>query len=435
MRRAGLILFWSVLAAAFIGPGTVTTAAKAGAAHGYSLLWALCFSTIACLLLQEMSARSYLVTGLTLGERIAILFPSPWLRGMLAAAIGIGGIAYEAGNLLGAVAGVRLLFPDAGAWLTPVAVFLMVGLAAGVLMAPDSQKIAKRLGVFVVCMGVVFLSVVIMQNHRPTEILAATIRVTFPAESGWLILGLIGTTIVPYNLFLGGSIGKGQSIKDMRLGLSIAIVLGGLISMAVLLTASRLAGPFSFESLYQLMVEEVGVWGGIAVACGLAIAGFTSAVTAPWASALAVSSLFPTKDKDQRRFRLVWIIVLGAGLLFGISGVKPIPVIILAQALNGLALPVVAFLLLVMMNRELGKRNNGPLQNLAGLLVLGIATLLSSLQLTKLVFGQMGYRLPATATILPYAGTVVMLILGVVWVRLRVINRQSLHFSNQDIAP
>lgn len=423
MRRAGLILFWSVLAAAFIGPGTVTTAAKAGASYGYSLLWALCFSTIACLLLQEMSARSFLVTGLTLGERIASLFPSPVLRGILAAAIGIGGVAYEAGNLLGAVAGIRILFPDAGEWLTSVAVFSMVGLAAVVLLASDSQKIAKRLGMFVVVMGIVFLSVVVMQDHRPMEILASGIQVSFPPDSGWLILGLVGTTIVPYNLFLGGSIGQGQSIKDMRLGLSIAIILGGLISMAVLLVASKLDGPFSFQSLYQLLVEELGSWGGIAVGCGLVIAGFTSAVTAPWASSLAVTSLFPAEHGSQVRGRIVWMIVLAAGLLFGISGVKPIPVIILAQALNGLALPIVACLLLLMMNQGLGKLNNGRIQNLAGLSVLGIATLLSLLQLTKLVFGQIGDRLPETAALLPYVGIIVVGILLVVGDRLRKLNR------------
>lgn len=423
MRRAGLILFWSVLAAAFIGPGTVTTAAKAGASYGYALLWALFFSTIACLLLQEMSARSYLVTGLTLGERIAALFPSPWIRGMLAAAIGIGGIAYEAGNLLGAVAGIRLLFPQAGEWLTSVAVLLMVGLAGIVLLAPDSQKIAKRLGVFVVVMGLVFLSVIVMQDHQPMEVLASTLSVTFPTESGWVILGLIGTTIVPYNLFLGGSIGKGQSITDMRLGLSVAIVLGGLISMAVLLAASKLEGPFSFESLYQLLVTEVGQWGGIAVACGLVIAGFTSAVTAPWASALAVTSLFPAKNSSQSRFRLVWIVVLAAGLLFGISGVRPIPVIILAQALNGISLPIVAFLLLLMMNQGLGKLNNGKAQNIAGFLVLGITSLLSLLQLTKLGFTQIGYALPETDRLLPTVGIVVIGLLLVAWFRLARVNR------------
>lgn len=425
MKRLGVILFWSVLAAAFIGPGTVTTAATAGAIHGYSLLWALAFSTIACLLLQEMSARSYLVTGLTLGERISSLYPSPWLRGILAAAIGIGGIAYEAGNLLGAVAGIRLLFPEVGDWMNTLAVLLMVGLAALVLMAPDSQKIAKRLGFFVVLMGIVFLSVVVMQKHPIQEVLASSVVVSFPPESGWLILGLIGTTIVPYNLFLGGSIGKGQKIGEMRLGLSIAIVLGGLISMAILLTASRLEGPFSFEGLYQLMTKEVGEWGGIAVACGLIIAGFTSAVTAPWASALAVNSLFPNQKHDQKQFRVIWMLVLAAGLLFGISGIKPIPVIILAQALNGLALPIVAFLLLLMMNRDLEQYNNGRLRNIAGLLVVGVATLLSLLQLTKLCAGQLGYQLPATAVILPYlAGIVsVMMILVAIHYRLLSVNR------------
>ena len=50
MSRFWNVLFWSVIAAAFIGPGTVTTAASAGTSFGYSLLWALAFSTLACLL-------------------------------------------------------------------------------------------------------------------------------------------------------------------------------------------------------------------------------------------------------------------------------------------------------------------------------------------------------------------------------------------------
>ena len=53
MRRLAAILFWSIIAAAFIGPGTVTTAASAGAAFELRLLWALVFSTVACLVLQE----------------------------------------------------------------------------------------------------------------------------------------------------------------------------------------------------------------------------------------------------------------------------------------------------------------------------------------------------------------------------------------------
>ncbi len=49
--------------AAFIGPGTVATASKAGAHYGFALLWALLFSVMATMVLQEMAARLGLVTG------------------------------------------------------------------------------------------------------------------------------------------------------------------------------------------------------------------------------------------------------------------------------------------------------------------------------------------------------------------------------------
>ena len=62
----------ALVAAAFIGPGTVVTASLAGANYGYALLWALAFSVFACLILQEMSARIGLVTQAGLGENIRL---------------------------------------------------------------------------------------------------------------------------------------------------------------------------------------------------------------------------------------------------------------------------------------------------------------------------------------------------------------------------
>ena len=55
MKRFGSILLWSAIAAAFIGPGTVTAAASAGAGQGPALLWAILFSGIATYTLQEFS--------------------------------------------------------------------------------------------------------------------------------------------------------------------------------------------------------------------------------------------------------------------------------------------------------------------------------------------------------------------------------------------
>ena len=89
-----------VIAAAFIGPGTVTTAAAAGAGYGYSLLWALVFSIIACILLQESAARITIASGLTLGEAIKHRFKSQKVALAIGVAIFLGCAAYEAGNIL-----------------------------------------------------------------------------------------------------------------------------------------------------------------------------------------------------------------------------------------------------------------------------------------------------------------------------------------------
>ena len=74
----------------------------------------------------------------------------------------------------------------------------------------------------------------------------------------------------------------------------------------------------------------------------------------PLAAALAVRSVFGAEDErwspTSARFRAVWLIVLLAGMGFGIAGVQPIPVIILAQAFNGLLLPFIAVFLWMAMN-------------------------------------------------------------------------------------
>ncbi len=113
-KRILNILFWSVVSAAFIGPGTITTAAKSGAVFGTELLWALVFSTLACLLLQEAAARLTMVSGKNLGQAIVVQFEkskSKWLvLSLVLGAIVLGAAAYEMGNLLGAVAGFQLIF-------------------------------------------------------------------------------------------------------------------------------------------------------------------------------------------------------------------------------------------------------------------------------------------------------------------------------------
>jgi manganese transport protein len=378
MKRLLNILFWSVIAAAFIGPGTVTTAARAGSDFRFALSWALLFSVVACLVLQEASGRITVLTGKELGEAIRGRFAGRgWGRSVpVLAAIGIilGCAAFEAGNLLGGVAGLRLIID-----LSPATLTLIVGLAAGILLATGNTRwIARIAGSLVAVMGVAFLVTAIRLGPDLGELLRGLLVPSIPAGGTVLILGLVGTTVVPYNLFLGSALARDCKIEEMRWGLAVAVIGGGIISLGVLVVGSALGGGLEYERLAAVLGDRLGPGAGASLAVGLFAAGFTSAVTAPLAAALTARSLLGENDdpkwtENAVRYRLVWIVVLITGMAFGVADVRPIPVIILAQAFNGLLLPLIAVFLWIAMNDRdlLGGGVNSRLQNL----VMGIVVL------------------------------------------------------------
>lgn len=393
-KRILNILFWSVVSAAFIGPGTITTAAKSGAAFGMELLWALVFSTLACLLLQEAAARLTILSGKNLGQAIVHQFEkskSKWLILLLVlGAIVLGAAAYEMGNLLGAIAGFLLIFNVP----SYILVLIIAGVAAVILNIPSLKIISTILGFVVVIMGIGFVITAFLIQPIFSEILKGAFipRIPKTNEAGVLVLGLIGTTIVPYNLFLGSGISdKNQSVKEMRFGLTIAILLGGLFSMAVLIVGTSVLSAFSFEELAATLQNKIGVSGKYLLGFGLFAAGFTSAVTAPLAAAITLKSLFGNKNPENWkpnsiRFKMGWILILAAGVGFAIGNVKPIPAIILAQAFNGFLLPFVSIFLFIVINNKqiIGSEKSNPfLLNIFMILVIFITLILGLNSATK----------------------------------------------------
>ncbi len=377
MKRLWSVLFWSVIAAAFIGPGTVTTAAKAGAGFGYSLLWALAFSSIACLLLQEAAARITVVSGRDLGqalrERYREGLSAITLLALIFGAILLGCAAYEAGNILGGVAGAEL-----GTGLSPFVLTLLCGVgAAALLWIGAPRTVARVLGIFVAVMGVAFFVTAWWLEPAPLELARGSLVPAFPEGSGLVILGLIGTTVVPYNLFLGSGLARGQSLPELRFGLTVAVLLGGLISMSIVVVGSAMQGPFSYDALAAVLEGRLGSWARSLFAAGLFAAGVSSAITAPLAAAITARSLFSSGRWGDRswRFRGVWAAVLATGLGFGLAGLRPIPAILLAQAFNGVLMPLVAIFLLLTVNdrRLMGAAGmNGPAANLLFAVVVAV---------------------------------------------------------------
>ncbi len=379
MKRLLNLLFWSVIAAAFIGPGTITTAARAGSDFGFVLAWALLFSTIACLILQEASGRITVLTGKELGEAIRGRFSISgpvlrWVPALLATAVILGCAAYEAGNLLGGVAGLRLIVHASSALLTAICGVLALALLA----TGNTRWIARTAGAMVAVMGVAFLVTAIRLEPDFMGLLSGLLVPRMPSGSILLILGLIGTTVVPYNLFLGSALAKDNDLGEMRWGLALAIGGGGLISIGVLIVGSALGGGLQYDQLAAVLVKRLGSGAEASLAIGLFAAGFTSAITAPLAAAITARTLLGWPE-NSHRYRATWLTVLLIGVFFGATGFKPIPMIILAQALNGLVLPLIGIFLWLTMNdiKLLGKHGtNTWSQNLAmGVVVLVCVTL------------------------------------------------------------
>lgn len=370
-----------LIAAAFIGPGTVTTATLAGANFGHALLWAVLFSVIATLVLQEMSARLGVATGTGLAECLNNQIGAHWSKFVVIAliiiAIGIGNAAYEAGNITGAAIGLKnLLGGDLRYWA------LMLGFLATVILAIGNFTIVQTiLSCLVLLMSAVFVSTLFVADVSLNDVLQGLFIPSFDAASATTVIALIGTTVVPYNLFLHASLAanyKPNLTKEMRLqqlreDSRIAIGIGGLITLAIVSTAA--ATWFSYNlapdinSLSQQLTPILGKYAPLFFAVGLFSAGLTSAITAPLATSYAICGAMGwDTDLKSKRFRGIWLAIIFTGTALCFLDIKPLTAILLAQAANGLLLPLIAICLLWFSNKQdlMQTWQNSQWQNILG---------------------------------------------------------------------
>jgi manganese transport protein len=375
-----------LVTAAFIGPGTVTACTLAGAEFGYTLVWALAFATVATVLLQNLSARVALVRGQGLGEAIMDALPSPALKwgaaALLAAALIVGNAAYEAGNVSGAALGLNAIIGgDLGLPLP-----LVTGVFTIALLATGNPKWLERLLIaLVIIMSLSFL--VALAVTRPDfSALFAGLVPTFPDGSLLTAMALIGTTVVPYNLFLHAASVRNRwsgpdGLDEATAESAVSISLGGLVSIAILATAAAvLFGSKTVITDAVGMAKQIeplyGELARQALGLGLLGAGLTSALTAPMATGYIVRELWPGADEaaSTRRQRWTMVAIALIGTLVASAGIKPVEIILLAQVSNGLLLPLVAaFLLWVVQSTALmGKYAIGGMHRIFAWAILAI---------------------------------------------------------------
>ena len=384
-----------LVTAAFIGPGTVITATMAGANYGFSLLWALLFSVFATIILQEMAARLGVVTQQGLGENIRLACKNSVTKYLaillVVSAIVVGNGAYQAGNISGATLGLMQIFAEHPRSASTSFWPLVIGIIALIILASGSYRIIEKALIGLVgLMSIAFLASFILIDIEWVNFFKGLLTPSLPTGASLTVIALIGTTVVPYNLFLHSSSvsKKWRDVADLskaRKDLYVAIPLGGLISIAIVSTA---ASAFFTEQIQITSAADIapalkpvfGDLSAIFIAIGLFAAGISSAVTAPLAAAFALSGLLNFNQQlNAWSFKLVWMVILTLGVVISSLGYKPVVVIWFAQVANGILLPLIALFLLSMMNnRKLGAHKNNGVQNFLGAIVVVLTFMLGA---------------------------------------------------------
>ena len=394
----------AVVAAAFIGPGTVTTCTVSGASYGYTLLWALLFSTISVIVLQSMASKLGIVKKVGLGEALREKYTGKGVRILLAilviGAAFIGNVAYETGYISGGIPGLQAIWPSLGK--IPVAIFVFA-VAAGLLLSGKYDIVEKVLTALVVLMGVLFLITAIAVQPNWGEVLKGLFvpRVPQMNRAWFYVTGLIGTTVVPYNIYLHASSSakkwghegdKDESLKTSLTDSILSIGLGGIISMCIVITAavcydgSGTAAIASGKAMAEQLRPILGNWATVAFGIGLFAAGMSSAITAPLAAAFASSGILGWgEDMKKKRFMAIWGIVIVFGLVAVCTiGASPTEIILFAQAANAFLLPITAILLMIVCNdkKYMDGHHNGIVINILGVIVVALTLLIAFKNMT-----------------------------------------------------
>ncbi|WP_164218613.1 Nramp family divalent metal transporter [Virgibacillus sp. YIM 98842] len=370
----------AIISASFVGPGTITTATEAGASFGYALLWALVFSVITTMVLQIMTARLGIIGRKGLGAAVRDQFAHPVLKNTVSvfviASIFIGCAAYMSGDMNGTSLGINTIT----GWSIDV-IGPIVGVVVLLLGLSGSYKlIEKVMIVLVIVMSIVFITTMVMARPDLAGVFTGAFVPSMPAGSIITIIALIGTTVVPYNLFIhSGTVQEKWSqpsdLKESRRDIFVSIGMGGLISASILITSGTLMRGIEVETVADLALQLeplLGSWAENFLAIGIFSAGFSSMTASALGAAITTSSVLKWENGMANwRFKLVFSAVIIIGILSFTLNFEPLEVLLFAQALNGLLLPGIAFILMLIMNNKklLGEYVNSVKMNVAGSLI------------------------------------------------------------------
>jgi len=389
-ERRGLRALWPFLGPAFIAavayvdPGNFATNFAAGAKYGYLLLWVILASNLMAMLIQTLSAKLGIATGMNLAEVCRERFPRAVSFGLWIQAEVIA-MATDLAEFIGAALGLHLIF---GIPLFPAA--LITGVFAFGILAlqargfrPLEAAIAGLVGVILV--GFAFQ--VVLAEPSGSGIASGLEPRFSGSESVLLAVGILGATVMPHVIWLHSAltqrrvVGKNDDAKKRilrfeRVDVVIAMTIAGLINMSMLITAAAvfhargLTEVADLDDVFSGLGNAIGSHTDIAFGIALLASGLSSSSVGTLAGQVVMQGFIRRRiPLFLRRF-----ITMIPALVVIALGVNATSALVVSQVVLSFGIPFALIPLVVFSrNRELmGALVNRRITTFAASVVAGL---------------------------------------------------------------
>lgn len=412
-----------VASVAYIDPGNFATNIAGGSQFGYRLLWVLLWSNAMAILIQYLSAKLGIATGLTLPQNCRKHFSRP-MTIFLWASAEVAAIATDLAEFLGAALGLYLLCGPAmlahgwtrtesllgAALLSTVAVFVILALdLAGYRWL--EAGIMAFVGIIGICYGFEVLLVHPDWRLAAWHTLVPTLDTSSPGnfhDSIYLAVSMLGATVMPHVIYLHSALvqprlkriapmktpSDGMRRRYLRFELvDVFVAMNGawLINSAMIVMAAvaftHLGAPVTdVEQAYQTLGPLLGPAAATVFAVALLCSGLSSSTVGVMAGQVIIEGFLDIKFSVFLR-RLITIV---PAIVVIAIGLDPLKILILSQVVLSFALPFALVPLLILTNRPnvMGSFTSMLRTRVAGWVSVTIILTLNAVLLGQLVVGQ-----------------------------------------------
>jgi NRAMP (natural resistance-associated macrophage protein)-like metal ion transporter len=413
-----------------VGPGIITanadndvggilTYSQAGAQFGYSMLWLLVPITVALVVVQEMCARMGAVTGKGLADLIRENFGVKvtfWCL-LLFVCGDIGNTATEFAGVASAapIFGGYLHVPNAEAFK----IAMVIGAAVFVFLTVTrgNARAVERIFFFFCFVYIAYVVSAFAVHPDWHDVLRQSIVPHWQASKAYvlMIIAVIGTTISPWMQFYiqAAVVDKGIREDDYKYS-RLDVVTGGIwtdvIAYFIIVACAATIFVHNLHATHPIVVNDVGdvavalapiagKFAALLFALGLLNAAVFTASILPLSTAYYVCEAFGFERGVDHRFReapifysfYLALILVGAGVVI-VPGAPLLGIIFYSQVLNGVLLPVVLVLMLLLINnkRLMGTWTNGPAFNVIAWATVAIVGALTLVSTAQIIFPSLG---------------------------------------------